>query len=155
MACCCLASLVYHLTGLMRGRVSGCPNEAALRSHHRKWFKASSIAEQSGPAGRLRTGIRGRGHNWWQLQAHYVTTVHPQPCQWTTAGELHFARIDAAARVVGWRVSAWMVIYHQSLRLPSLEPGGSESWSDCRLPVQIRACKHLRLPHHRVTRIPT
>lgn len=67
MACCSLASLVYHLTGLMRGRVSGCANEAAPRSHHRKWFKASSMEKPSGPAGRLPTGIRERGHNRWQL----------------------------------------------------------------------------------------
>lgn len=67
-------------------------------------LKASSMAEQSGPAGRLPSGIsdrereRERGHNWWQLQDHYATTVHPEPFAWRTmAGETFFARIDAAA----------------------------------------------------------
>ncbi|TNN45536.1 hypothetical protein EYF80_044262 [Liparis tanakae] len=33
----------------MRGRVSGCANEAAPRSHRRKWFRACSVAVEPRP----------------------------------------------------------------------------------------------------------
>lgn len=41
--CCSLQPVVYHLQGLMRGRVPGGANKAAPQTRHRKWFESSAV----------------------------------------------------------------------------------------------------------------
>lgn len=70
------------------GCLAGCANET---NHLRKWLKTPNMAAESGG---LPTRIRWCGHNWWQLQDHYVRCLIPhrpasQPLQVKQTSQMH------------------------------------------------------------------
>lgn len=119
------------------------------------------MAEQSGSAGSLPNGIRERGHNWWQLQDHYVTIVHPQRHQWSTvvrcatcggvllpgrrrilARAMINSRLPSVAGLVspqGLWITVWLqcTCYHQSSRISlPVSPQSPESLTN----ISIHIC---------------